>query len=505
MIVILKIAWRNLFRHKGKTIVIGMILFFGAWIMTLGNGVISGFNHGLKQNLINSFTGDAVIMSEKEYNEAILFSMVGQNPAPLQDFKKIKSTLQTLNYVKAFLPGGIGYAWILNDAGNIFDPYLLGVDFESYQKFFNHTIMPVEGRFFKPNERGVMLPKRLREMIFDYCNFWAIPQNTVLATANLTEKTKPFLSKLDIRQQLIFLGLSRKNASLDIASDVIGIFRYPALNGLLSFYCMLDMESFRECLGYLTQENAAADISTEQNQLLATDETDLNTLFQTDISAAATNKPIEVNKNTFEKKARPVIKNESEIYNIIFIKFKENGLPKNHLEKLNSDLKAADLKVKAVSWERAIGMVGQLTIFLKIALFLCVSFIFVVAILIIVNTLSLSAIERISEIGMMRAVGAKKRFIAAMFLTEISILSVICGSTGIITGIITVKIFQLLNLTAKNEVLQVFLGGDKFYPMIGLTDLGLCIIQLAVVTLLAVIYPIIVARRITALDAITRE
>ena len=54
------------------------------------------------------------------------------------------------------------------------------------------------------------------------------------------------------------------------------------------------------------------------------------------------------------------------------------------------------------------------------------------AIIIIVNTLSMAAIERTSEIGMMRAVGARKGFIRLMFLGETAALSAIFGGAGIV-------------------------------------------------------------------------
>ena len=54
-------------------------------------------------------------------------------------------------------------------------------------------------------------------------------------------------------------------------------------------------------------------------------------------------------------------------------------------------------------------------------------------------------------------------------------------------------------------MLQLLYGGDSFRPLLSLIDITLVVIQLALVTLIAVIYPIMVASRITPLDAISRE
>ena len=50
-----KIAFRNLFRHLGKSLVIGTILFVGAMFMSIGNGIIAGTENGIEENIIKHF------------------------------------------------------------------------------------------------------------------------------------------------------------------------------------------------------------------------------------------------------------------------------------------------------------------------------------------------------------------------------------------------------------------------------------------------------------------
>ena len=75
---------------------------------------------------------------------------------------------------------------------------------------------------------------------------------------------------------------------------------------------------------------------------------------------------------------------------------------------------------------------------------------------------------------MMRAVGARKGFISRMFLAETFSLSFV-------------------------------FGGEIFRPALGAAGLTIGILGLGLVTLLAVVYPVIVARKITPLDAINRH
>jgi ABC-type antimicrobial peptide transport system permease subunit len=106
---------------------------------------------------------------------------------------------------------------------------------------------------------------------------------------------------------------------------------------------------------------------------------------------------------------------------------------------------------------------------------------------------------------MMRAVGAPKNFIRLMFLGETGALSAAFGGVGIVAGIIAVNVVAALKITSENDKAQLLLGGATFHPLLTSGDIVLAVLQLAIVTLLAVIYPIRVASGITPLDAVSRD
>ncbi len=74
-----------------------------------------------------------------------------------------------------------------------------------------------------------------------------------------------------------------------------------------------------------------------------------------------------------------------------------------------------------------------------------------------------------------------------------------------IFGTMIVFFLAALKIPATGPMMQMAFGGDTFHPMLDLQSIILGIIQLTVVTLIAMVYPIILARRITPLDAINRE
>jgi ABC-type antimicrobial peptide transport system permease subunit len=130
---------------------------------------------------------------------------------------------------------------------------------------------------------------------------------------------------------------------------------------------------------------------------------------------------------------------------------------------------------------------------------------FCVAVIIIVITLTMAALERASEIGMMRAIGARKTFIAGMFLGETAVLSSVFGGGGILAGILAVRVIPLLKITTENDMLQLLYGGNFFNPLLSLSGIALTGFQLFVVTVIAALYPMRVASEITPLDAISRD
>jgi ABC-type lipoprotein release transport system permease subunit len=72
------LSWRNIFRHRGRSLVIGAIIFLGSVLMTVGNGFFSGFNTAIQNNIVNVFTGQIAIVSDKQQSDDIFFDALAQ-------------------------------------------------------------------------------------------------------------------------------------------------------------------------------------------------------------------------------------------------------------------------------------------------------------------------------------------------------------------------------------------------------------------------------------------
>jgi len=510
MELILKIAWRNLLRHRGKSLIIGAILFLGSLLMTVGNGVISGMDHGLEKNIVNGFLGDLVIIPGREKSDNVLFKMYGESVERIGNYKEIKKLLLKEDYIKAFLPIGKNVAMILNEEEG--DPgyaILLGVDFDEYRAFFPGNFQPVEGRLLEKGETGILLPLKWREEVYDQMNAWLIPDGTALAEKNLTEDAKKNRRDLAVKQNAVFMGMSDEYSSADVRLPVRGIIRYNALNTIWGHFSIVDIESYRRCLGYFAASDSAVKVSGEKKKLLELDGDNLDAMFgQTAFLVADTGKS-DVSGISFKRRELPKTSEgvdlEAGAYNLVLVRLKDGISLNRGLAKLNRSLGATNLGVRATTWKKASGFIGSMATIIKGALVIFVMFLFLVAIIIIVNTLTMAALERTTEIGMMRAIGARKGFIGGMFIGETAILSGLFGGLGIIIGIIAVNIAPLLHITSSNDVVQLLFGGDTFMPYLSAGDILIVMGELLLVTVITALYPVRVAKSITPLDAISRD
>lgn len=509
--LIFKIAWRNILRHKGKSIVIGAILFLGALLMTIGNGVISGMEKGLTRNIIEGFTGHIVIISDKQETDNVLLTLTGKPIEAINNFIEIKKVLNAQNYIDRYLPAGRNMGMILNEEGGV--PgygFLLGVDFAKYKEMFSDNIKPVEGVIPDKSERGVILPTSARKEFFDYTNIWFVPTGGKLIEENFKKETKgkEEIDGIKVKDSIVFLGCNEKNTTMDVRADVKGVVRFNSLNTILGHFSLIDIESYRESLGYFPADAKAAEISEDKKKLLDMDNENLDMLFGNgaiDITNDVGADPC-VCPSLGEHMGSPLpIDPDSGAYNLVFVKLKKSTSIDDALAKINKPLKDANLGVRAVSWKKAFGLIGSMATIIKGALFLFVMLLFIVAVIIIVNTLTMAALERVPEIGMMRAVGARKSFIGKMFLAETGMLSFIFGGAGIVVGIIAVNVLPLFKITSENDMIQLLFGGDIFNPVLSMFDVALSLLQLVAVTCIAVLYPIKVAKGITPLDAIVRD
>jgi ABC-type lipoprotein release transport system permease subunit len=503
--LILNIAWRSILRHRGKSVVIGSILFLAAFIMTLGDSTVIGMRRGIERNIVESFTGHIIIVSAEETKDNVLFTPMAKPLKVLKDYARIRGVLEKQEFIKDFIPMTRGGVAILGGQGMTF-LLTFGCNFDDFQRVFGSPVTAMEGELLKNGDHGLLVNVNGRKNLYKFQGFWLVPQGHELDMDNLPEEAKKELPKLETKSSLALEGFGEPG-STSKNIPVKGITRFRSLNTVMQQVSIMDIESYREIFGYYTARDIVEELPPRQEALLAAGEEDLFASGQIYSAGPAGASVAELEKKIrTEPKVRRVIDYDSAAYNYISILLKPGEDLNASMAKLKRTMKDNGLPVKVLSWKTASGQVAQLADIFQIVLIVFVLLLFFVAIIIIMNTLSMNALERTEEFGMMRAVGARKGFISRMFLAETFSLSFVFGGSGILAGVIVTWFVRLLRISsAGNEIIELLFGGEVFRPVLGPAGLAIGIIGLGIVTFCAVLYPLWVARKITPLDAINRH
>ncbi len=505
MPIFITIAWRNILRHKGKSFIVGTILFIGALLMTLGNGVISGMEHGMSDYIVHGFCGHVVIASDKQESDNVFLEMMGKSIEPISNYKDIKKVLTGLPYVDKVLPLGKNMVMILNEEGAPGYTYVIGADWKQYHDFFADNLRKVEGEWPTEGQPWVLFPTSQRKDTYDYNGNWYVPLGKKVTDSTLLPEAKQNRENIIVKDSVIFMGFNEANASTDISIPICGVTTYRAYDKIFGQFALMDIESYRAALGYISAGEKVV-LDSAHSKIMASE--NLDDMFSTDNVVVANSSLVnesQLSSTVDTPRIAPKVNVDDGTYNLVCVMLKPGEDPATRAEEISAALKSAGCGAHAFPWNKAIGPIGSMAMLIKAALFGFVMFLFFVAIIIIVNTLSMAALERSSEIGMMRAVGARRWFIAAMFTGETACLSFIFGGAGIVAGIVLVAVLDSFHLKAPNEIVQLLYGGEIFRPMLSVVDLILALVQLALVTVIAVIYPVFVALGITPLDAISRD
>jgi len=117
---------------------------------------------------------------------------------------------------------------------------------------------------------------------------------------------------------------------------------------------------------------------------------------------------------------------------------------KENLEESRKRKRGEDLpSYSVISSEKITDIVGNVMGLLQAAIFGFASIAIVVGGIGIMNTMYTSVHERIREIGIMKAVGAKSKTIVAIFLIESGIFGLVGGAGGVLSGLGLAKIVEI--------------------------------------------------------------
>jgi ABC-type lipoprotein release transport system permease subunit len=167
---------------------------------------------------------------------------------------------------------------------------------------------------------------------------------------------------------------------------------------------------------------------------------------------------------------------------------------------------AAGLKLKIIDWQAAAGMVGQFVTLMRVVLFTALLIFFSVALVIINNAMVMATLQRVKEIGTMRAIGAQRRFVVVMLLVEIAAVGLLFGLAGaLLGGIVVWAIRAGGGIPATTDLLYFVFAGPSLLPTMGALAVGLSVTIVLAVSILSALYPAMIALKVTPVEAMSTE
>jgi ABC-type lipoprotein release transport system permease subunit len=167
--------------------------------------------------------------------------------------------------------------------------------------------------------------------------------------------------------------------------------------------------------------------------------------------------------------------------------------------------KDAGLPLKAVSWQKASGFIGQMVGAMHGILSLLILIIFTVALVIINNALVMATLQRVPEIGTLRAVGAQRRFVLTMLVIEALVVGTVFGALGAGVGALATLTLKAIGIPAGNDIMSFFFSGPRLHPTLGTGNVIFALVIVFLISALSSLYPAWLAMRVTPRQAMASE
>ncbi len=479
--IILKIALRNLFEHKTKTIIIGALIALGIVLLVAGNSVIDTIKIGMSTSYRENFTSDLILHGRSKETFSLMPMPTETEIPVLHKTAEAQSFLRGLPGISGVLPllgGNAALSYHDSEAGFCL---LWGVDFETYRAMFPDNLDLMEGSWPKPGEAALLLPESLRI---------SIEEETGIA--------------VHAGETLILSSTSGAGAKIR-EMPISGIFKFRNGNEQLNMISLIDAPSLRKLKG---MTGAAEEMAASPAIETFGDESALFADFDAGSGQAG-------NQGTAETVDYEAIlgdvsvrdkysQTEGDAWNYILVRLEDSKDMEAGTRGIATWLAANQSNWTVSDWLWAAGMSATLVTAVQAIFNIVVVAISVVVMIIIMNTLVISVTERIPEIGTIRAIGGTRGFIRGMIVSETLMISAVFGTLGIAVGSVIVMALNMAGLQTSNEFLQALIGGSVLHPTLSAASLGISLIFIIAVGSIASLYPVTVALRVDPVRAMQK-
>ena len=338
------------------------------------------------------------------------------------------------------------------------------------------------------------------------------------------EQLAPMLElyRLKVGDQLTIKAFTRAGYVQSVSVKIYGTFNFKGLekSPLAGGVSLMDLMSFRDLYGYLTTDKAE-ELKALKEQAgtkdVAREDAEAE-LFGggNEVVAEATAGVIDEAKElTGSAKA---LRNEDLVRRVYSREEIESGVVLNAavilkdpnrideaLLAINQLSEAEKLEVKAISWQKAAGLLGNFIMVAKTALFFVVAIIFVIAMIIINNAMMMATLQRTQTIGTMRAIGAQRGFVLHMVMLETALLGLAFGAAGMLVGTGVMAWLGHAGIPAWNDYSYFFFSGPRLLPTLTGGNLVAALVIILLVSSFSTFTPALMATRVSPLRAMQSD
>ena len=191
----------------------------------------------------------------------------------------------------------------------------------------------------------------------------------------------------------------------------------------------------------------------------------------------------------------------ADVYTEISIRLRQDPV----LFQLKASLMAFFTGLDVLNWQELEPQAAAMFVFADSAFFIWYFIMMGALVFGLVNTLVTSVMERVRELGMLRALGMRARGVVAQVVLESSVLMSIGVAVGIVVGWLTIQsLGDGLDLTRWAEGVEAFGMSGKLTPVPLAGDIVLIGGMSVVLGVVASLYPALRIVRIKPLDALRR-
>lgn len=498
MTVLFRIAVRNLMEHKAKSLIIGILIAVGVIVLIVGNSFMDTAALGIERAFIDNYTGHIMISGKSEGNVS-LFGV--QKPGTMEitpiipHYREIRSYVESLEGVDGVTSQVTGYGIIgfPDEPGRAF-AVLFGIEPGTYHRMFDNVEV-IEGRYLEPGEEGLMMSlaqiERLEEEMAKERNLEPEEFDLELSAGDTIRISSYSDAGFKIRELPVIGIFDFKHTSEGVGADMI---------------TYVDAETIRTIQGLSLGSVSIEELTEEETFLL---ESDINSLFSEEAFTVEESDPGEFTEQVLESVLEPAADapltgggKGSNAWQYILIRLEDPKTLLTTAAGLNEWFQARNILAEAGTWEDAAGPFATTADIIRSVFNVAIIIIGIVAVIIMMNTLVISVIERTSEIGTMRALGARKGFVWRMFLLETMTITTVFGAVGIGLAALIVLILNRIGIPATNTFLKILFAGDVLQPEMSGMSVVTSILVVAGIGFLAHLYPVTVALKIQPIKAI---